>query len=67
MQSYDQVLVNYSKTSNEYKSIMNITTRQIYSLGLIPQTYLNPKPNRWIYSDMKFVTEIIDEIDVKLK
>ena len=65
MQSYDQVLVNYSKTSNEYKSIMNITTRQIYSLGLIPQTYLNPVSNRWNYSDMK--TEIIDEIDVKLK
>ena len=45
MQSYDQVLVSKAKTSNEYKSIMNITTRQIYSLGLIPQTYLNPGSN----------------------
>ena len=28
-----------------------------------PSSYLNPKPNRWIYSDMKFVTEIMDRID----
>ena len=24
---------------------------------------MNLKPNRWIYSDMKFVTEIMDRID----
>ena len=39
---------------------MIIKTQQSI-VGANPSSYLNPKPKRWIYSDMKFVTEIIDE------
>ena len=61
------VLVRHYRTQAiSVIQLMDILTTKKSIFRANPSSYLNPKPNRWIYSSMKLSQKIIKRINIKL-